>query len=121
MSAYDLTGLVAGAAGASLFIAGTLVALLSAVRIAFVLRRPGKGRLARGTAAAGGTLAGAGVALFVAAEVSDGWRRAIDRATPWLVVLALVLAALSAWRVARRPAPPVAPPETGPGAAAPDA
>jgi hypothetical protein len=106
MTLYDLTGLVAGMAGASLFIAGALVALLSVVRIALVLRRPGKGRIARGMAAAGGTMAGAGAALFVAAEVSDGWRRAIDRAAPWLVVVALVLAALSAWRVARSPAPP---------------
>jgi hypothetical protein len=98
---WDFPGLVGGVAGTWLFLAGLLVSVGAALRVAFVLRRPDAGRVARGVVAGGGVVATAGILLFGGAQASP-WRAAFDRATPY-VGLAAVLAAVAVARaVARR-------------------
>ena len=109
MSAYDFPGLVGGAAGAWLFFLGTLLAVAAGLRVAWLVRRPGKGRIARGVLAAGGVVAACGIALFWAAERS-ALKRELDLVAPWIAVAAVVVAAYAAVRIARRPAPGVAVP-----------
>ncbi len=104
MSAYDFPGLVGGAAGAWLFFLGTLLAVSAGLRVAWLARRPGKGRIARAVLTAGGIVAAFGVALFWAVEGS-ALKRELDLVAPWIAVLAVVLAAYAAVRIARRPAP----------------
>jgi hypothetical protein len=104
VNAYDFPGLVGGVAGAWLFFLGTLLAVGAGLRLAWLARRPGKGRIARGLVAAGATLSAAGIALFWAAEQS-ALKREIDLLAPWAAVIAVVGAAYAAVRIARRPAP----------------
>ncbi len=111
MSPYDLPGLVGGIAGTWLFLVGMAVAVPAAIKIALSLRQPRKGRKARGLVAAGGVLSLAGIVLFWGAQ-STQQARAFDRATPFVGITAVVLAALVAWRVARRE-PAAAPAERG--------
>jgi hypothetical protein len=66
-----------------------------------VLRRPGKGRLARGLVAGGGLVGLAGVALFWGAQASP-WKAGFDRAAPFVAPVAAVLGALVTRAVARR-------------------
>ncbi|BDG03293.1 hypothetical protein [Anaeromyxobacter oryzae] len=121
MSVYDFAGLAGGLGGAALFLAGVLVAIFAALRLAVAGRRPGKGRVARGLAAGGGVLAAEGAALFWVAELAP-FRRAVDHVTGPLAGVALVLGAVVTWRVARRRPAPAPAEETaasgGPTAAA---
>ena len=103
MNAYDFPGLVGGVAGAWLFFLGTLLAVGAGLRMAWLARRPGKGRIARGLVAAGATLSAAGIALFWAAEQS-ALKREIDLLAPWIAALAVALGAFAAVWLARRPA-----------------
>jgi hypothetical protein len=104
MSFYDAAGLVGGLLGAVLFLLGLLVALVAAFRIALVVRRPAKGRIARGIAAGGLVLAAGGAALFWAAELAP-FRRSVDRAALPTAGIAVLLAVAAGWRLARsRPA-----------------
>jgi hypothetical protein len=107
VNAYDFPGLVGGVAGAWLFFLGTLLAVAAGLRVAWLARRPGKGRIARGLLAAGGVVAASGIALFWAAE-RTALKRELDLLAPWLAALAVGLAAFAALWVARRPAPGVA-------------
>ncbi len=111
MSPYDVPGLVGGLAGTWLFMIGAAIAAGAGLRMALVLRQPEKGRLARGVGAAGGIIGIAGLALFFGAQATR-YPRTFDRATPFVVVLAVVLGAYLAWRIGRRP--PAAP-EDAPG------
>jgi hypothetical protein len=116
---YDVAGLVGGVAGAALFLLGVLIALLAALRILVVMRRPGKGRIARAIAAGGLVVACGGAALFWTAELAP-FRRAVDRSALPAAGVVAALAIAAGWRVARRrpaappggadPAPPSAPP-----------
>lgn len=101
MSAYDFPGLVGGAAGAWLFFLGTLLAVSAGLRVAWLARRPGKGRIARSVLTAGAILAAFGVALFWAAEAS-ALKRELDLVAPWIALVAVVVAACAAVRTARR-------------------
>jgi hypothetical protein len=101
VNAYDFPGLVGGAAGAWLFFLGTLLAVGAGLRLAWLARRPGKGRIARGLVAAGATLSSAGIALFWAAERS-ALKREIDLLAPWIAALAVALGAFAAVWLARR-------------------
>ena len=101
----DLPGLVGGLAGTALFMLGAAIAAGAGLRMALVLRRPEKGRLARGVAAGGGVVGVCGLGLFYGAQATR-YARAFDAATPFAIGTALTLGALVAWRVARsRPAP----------------
>lgn len=117
MNAYDFPGLVGGVAGAWLFFLGTVLAVAAGLRLAWLARRPGKGRVARGLVAAGGTVASAGIALFWAAERS-ALKRELDLLAPWIAVLAVALGAFAAVWIARRPGAAAAPaPSTARGSA----
>ncbi len=104
MSAYDLPGLVGGITGTWLFLVGMAIALPAAIRIALTLRRPGKGRIARGFVSGGGIVALTGIVLFWGAQSTQA-ARTFDRAAPFVGISAVVLAALVAWRVGRRALP----------------
>lgn len=104
MSAYDFGGLLAGVAGLALLLVGILLALSASLRLLFVIRRPGKGRIARALAAAGLVLVLCGVAIFAAAELSP-FRRTVDRGAVPLSAVSLLLAVLAAMRAGRRRRP----------------
>ncbi|WP_242343082.1 hypothetical protein [Anaeromyxobacter terrae] len=101
MTAYDFPGLVGGMAGVWLFLFGVVLAAGAGLRIAWVRRRPGKGRVARGLLSAGVSFVLSGIALFWAAERS-ALRRELDRGAPWLAVFIVGVAVLAAVRSARR-------------------
>lgn len=106
----DVTGLLTGLVGFALASAGLLLALLAAIRVLWVLRRPGKGRIARGIAVGGLVLVLCGALLLTVEEVSEA-RTATDRIAHVLAG-ASVLVALWAgvWSARRRPATtPLAP------------
>jgi hypothetical protein len=115
VSAYDVPGLVGGLAGTWLFMIGAAIAAGAGLRMALVLRQPEKGRLAKGVGAAGGLIGVAGLALFWGAQ-GTRFQREFDRATPVVVVAAVVLGAIVAWRIGRRR--PAAPQDAGGGPAA---
>ncbi len=104
MSAYELPGVVGGLAGTVMFLLGSALASAAGVRIALALRSPGegKGRIARGIAAAGGIVGIAGLLLFFGAQATR-WARAFDLATPFVAIAAVVAGALVARRMARSP------------------
>ena len=78
MTAYDFAGLISGLAGAWLFLLSALIAVVAALRLATLRRRPGKGRLARGALAFAAVIGLSGLALFFAADFAP-FRRALDR------------------------------------------
>ncbi|HET8734362.1 MAG TPA: hypothetical protein VFM45_11400 [Anaeromyxobacteraceae bacterium] len=104
MTAYDFAGLVSGLAGAWLFLLSALVAVVAALRLAAVRRRPGKGRIARGALAFAAVIGLAGLALFLAADLAP-FRRALDRHAGALVGGITVAGLAAAWRAGRRRAP----------------
>ncbi len=116
MSVYDFVGFLAGLTGLGLALLGLLVALAAGVRLLWVLRRPGKGRIARGAAASGLALTLCGAALFLAAELSP-FRRGVDRATGWIGPLSVLVSVAVGIRAGRRRSPPAgaAAPAEGPG------
>lgn len=101
MTAYDFAGLVSGLAGAWLFLLSALVAVVAALRLAVVRRRPGKGRFARGALAFAAVIGVAGLALFFAADFAP-FRRALDRHAGALVGGIAGAGLLAAWRAGRR-------------------
>lgn len=104
----DIPGLRAGLTGAALALIGLLVAVAAGLRWAAVARR-GKGRIARGVAAAGAVLLASGLAFFLASNGQHGFVRAMDAAALPFAGAALVLAGLACARAARRPRPVAAP------------
>ena len=118
MTVYDFVGLVAGVTGLGMVLLGLLLAALAGLRLLLLVRRPGKGRVARGVAAAGLALVACGVGLFFLAELSP-FRRGVDRAVLPLGLLALALAVLAGvWAGrGRRGRPQPAAPVAGPAAA----
>jgi glucan phosphoethanolaminetransferase (alkaline phosphatase superfamily) len=120
----EMTGLLTGLVGFALAAAGFLIALLASIRIAWVFRRPAKGRIARGLAVAGLVLLLCGALLVTVEEVDSPLRAASDSSAHYLAAAAVVLAAWAGYRSARRRTPgkaaaPAAPAD--PAARAPDA
>jgi hypothetical protein len=115
VSVYDFVGFLSGLTGLGLALLGLLVALPAGLRLLWVLRRPGKGRIARGAAAGGLALALCGVALFLAAELSP-FRRGVDQATGKLGLLAFLLSVAAGVWAGRRRAPPQEPAAPAKGA-----
>jgi len=117
VTVYDFVGFLSGVTGLGMAVLGLLLATLAGLRLLLLVRRPGKGRGARGVAAAGLALGACGVGLFLLAELSP-FRRGVDRAVLPLTLLALALAALAGVGAGRRrrgrPEPP--PPAAGPAA-----
>ena len=106
MTVYDFGGLLSGLTGLGMALLGLLLAALSGLRVLWVIRRPEKGRVARGVAAAGLGLVAAGAGLFFLAELSP-FRRGVDRAVLPLGLLSLALSVLAGvWAGRRRRAPP---------------
>lgn len=102
----EVTGLLTGLVGVGLAGAGLLLALLAALRMLWVVRRPHKGRIARGIAVAGLVLLLCGALLFTVEEVASPLRAASDSSAHYLAGLALLLALYAGYRSARRrPAP----------------
>jgi peptidoglycan/LPS O-acetylase OafA/YrhL len=101
VTAYDFAGLISGLAGAWLFLLSALVAVVAALRLAAVRRRPGKGRVARGALAFAAVIGLAGLALFLAADFAP-FRRALDRHALALVGGIGGAGLLAALRAARR-------------------
>ncbi len=97
----EITGLLTGLTGLGLAAAGVVLALLAGLRLLFLIRRPGKGRVARGVAVAGLVLILCG-AVLLAAEELDVFRRVTDRA-PWVLTgVSVLLALLAGVRAGRR-------------------
>jgi hypothetical protein len=109
MSAYDFAGLTSGAVGASLVLLGILLSLFTSLRLLFVIRRPGKGRIARAFAASGLALVLCGLVIFLAAEYSS-FRRTVDRTALPLTAISLLLAVVAGTRAGRRRPAAVPPP-----------
>ncbi len=103
MTVYDFTGFLAAMSGLGLAVFGLLVAVAAGLRLLFVLRRPGKGRVARGVAVGGLVLFLCGFATYVLGDLSPSpYRRAVDGLAVPLLVVSLVLAILAGWRAGRR-------------------
>ncbi len=126
MNLSQLAGATSGLVAAGLAVLGLVVLLLVSARLPFVLRRPGKGRVAKAFAAAALVLLVCGVGLFLAADLTDAhpsFRHLLDAAAPWLGAVVLVAALLAAIRTGRRrftaPAATAAPEDSPPPTAAP--
>jgi hypothetical protein len=120
------TGLLTGFAGLALAALGLLVALLAGLRLLFLIRKPGKGRVAKGIASAGLVLVICG-AVLLAGEELGVLREATDRLVWPLSGIALLLAGFAGVRAGRRrgrveplPAPSAGEP-AGPGQERPQA
>jgi hypothetical protein len=97
----EVSGLLTGLTGLGLAGVGVVLALFAGLRLLFLIRKPGKGRIARGIAAAGLVLVLCG-AVLLAAEELDVFRRATDRA-PWVLTgVSALLALLAGVRAGRR-------------------
>jgi hypothetical protein len=119
----DTFGALTGLAGFFLAAFGVLLALFAGLRMLWVIRRPGKGRIARGIAVGGLVLALCGALLFTVEEVGDSIRGTSDKLVHYLAALSALVAVLAGVRAARRrPAPkPVEPEATDDAAPAPQA
>lgn len=102
----EISGLQTGLAGLALAAVGLLLAFFAGLRLLFLIRKPGKGRIARGVAVAGLVLVLSG-AVLLAVEELDLFRRAADRFAPWLSAIAVVLAVVAGLRAGRRREPRV--------------
>jgi hypothetical protein len=102
MRLTEIAGLAGGLAGAGLFLAGVLVALLASLRLALTFRRPPeRTRFARGIAAGAAVTAALGAALFWGAELLPQ-RRGLDRAALWISAAAVLAGIAAGVRVARK-------------------
>ncbi len=125
MNLSQLAGATSGLLAAGLAVLGLLILFLVAARLPFVIRRPGKGRVAKAFAAGALVLLLCGIGLFLASELTDAYpsfRHLLDSAAPWLAAVVLLAAVLVAIRFGRRPtaaAPSSAPPESPPPSAGP--
>lgn len=109
------TGLLTGLSGLVLAALGLLLAFFAGLRLLFLIRKPGKGRIARGIAAAGLVLILCG-AVLLACEELYVFRQFTDQVAWLLNAVALSLAAFLGVRAGRRrgraePAPPSVPGE----------
>lgn len=105
----EISGLLTGLAGLGLAASGLVLALLAGLRLLVVIRKPGKGRIARGIAVAGLVLVLSGAALLAMEEL-DVFRHATDRVATWLSGVAVLLAMAAGIRAGRRRAPRVVEP-----------
>ncbi len=116
MSPYDFPGLVSGMIAFQLVLWGVVAAVLAGLRALLVRGQAGRGHVARGILAGSGVVIAGGLAVGALAELTDA-QRLLDRiGSPALALLAVVVAALLATRIARRgrPAAPAAPDDAGP-------
>ncbi len=105
MNLSQLAGATSGLVAAGLAVLGLVVLLFVSARLPFVLRRPGKGRVAKAFAAAALVLLVCGVGLFLAADLTDAhpsFRHALDSAAPWLGAVVVLLAVWLGVRTGRR-------------------
>ncbi len=96
-----MTGLLTGAMGLGLAALGVLLAFFAGLRLLVLIRRPGKGRIARGIAVSGLVLLLCG-AVLLAGEELDVLRHLTDRASWLLSGLSLLLAVFAGIRAGRR-------------------
>ncbi len=95
MSLSLLAGATSGLAAAGLVLLGVLILVPIALRLAFVIRRPGRAPLAKGFASGALVLIACGVGLVLASDLTEnhpGFRHALDAATPILAAITLLLA-----------------------------
>ncbi len=97
----EVSGLLTGLTGLGLAAAGVVLALLAGLRLLFLIRKPGKGRIARGVAVAGLVLILCG-AVLLAGEELDVFRRATDRFAWALTGASVLVALLAGVRAGRR-------------------
>ncbi len=102
----EISGLQTGLAGLALAGLGLVLAFFAGLRLLFLIRKPGKGRIARGIAVAGLVLILSG-AVLLAIEELDVFRRATDRVASWLSGVAVVVALVAGLRAGRRRKPRV--------------
>lgn len=102
----EISGLQTGLAGLALAGVGLVLAFLAGLRLLFLIRKPGKGRIARGIAVTGLVLILSG-AVLLAIEELDVFRRATDRVASWLSGVAIVVALVAGLRAGRRRKPRV--------------
>ncbi len=103
MPLLDVMGLMTGLVGFSLAAAGLALALLASIRMLWVVRKPNKGRIARGIAVAGLVLFLCGALLFTVQEVdTPALKAASDRSAYYLAAAAVLLAVFVGYRSARR-------------------
>ncbi len=118
MNLSQLAGATSGLLAAGLAVVGVLILLLVSARLPFVIRRPGKGRFAKGFAAGALVLLVCGALLFLAADLTDGYpsfRHLLDAVAPWVAALMLLAAAWAGVRAGRqrRTVPTAPPPPAG--------
>ncbi len=95
MSLSQLAGAISGLFAAGLVLLGLIILLPVSVRLLFVIRRPGKARVAKALAVFGLVLFLCGTLLFLAADLTTEYptfRHLLDAATPVLAGLTVVLA-----------------------------
>ena len=95
-------GAITGLIGFTLVAVGVLLALFAGIRMLWVIRRPGKGRIARGIAVGGLVLALCGALLFTIEDRQLSFRAASDRIWQWLAGLSVLIAVLVGARAGRR-------------------
>lgn len=100
----EITGLLTGFTGLCLAAGGVVLALLAGLRLLFLIRKPGKGRIARGVAVGGLVLVLCGAALLAGEEL-DVLRHVTDRAAMPLSGVAVLLAIVAGVRAGRRRGP----------------
>jgi drug/metabolite transporter (DMT)-like permease len=122
-----LAGATSGLSAAGLVALGLVILVPLSFRLLFVIRRPGRARIAKGFAAGALVLLICGIGLFLAADLTDDYpsfRHLLDSATPVLAGLALALAAAAGVRTGvragRRLGAAEASPAPGPARDAPD-
>lgn len=111
MNLSQLAGATSGLLAVGLAVIGLLILLPVSARLAFVIRRPGKGRIAKGLAAGALVLLLCGALLFLAADLTDGYptfRHLLDAVALWASTVMLVVAAWVGVRAGRRRAVPAA-------------
>lgn len=104
----DMTGLMTGLVGFMLGGVGLVLAVLAALRMLWVIRKPGKGHLARGLAVFGLVLLLSGALLVTVEEVDSPIRAASDRSAHYVAGLAVLVALFAGYRSARRRRPRLA-------------
>ncbi len=102
----DITGAVSAFCGIALMAVGVLFGVPTGIRLLFVIRRPGKGRLARALAAFGLVLFVCGGALYAASDLPvghPGFRQFLDGVAMILSGVFVLVAIWAGFIASRKP------------------